>query len=280
MAGGGNGGSNIAEDGHSSVIGQAGHGAANSVVGAGGDGLLADGSSGSGGNGGLGALLLGIGLLGGGGGGGGYRGGGGGGLGAIGAGAGAGNSYIHGEIPVVGSPVNVRFGQVGYEPNNTDDGRLIVTPLLAPCIAEGSQVKLANGREVPIENLHAGQCAVGVRGQPIQLERVVRFELPARQFVQIEAGSLGHNVPSQNLLIRPGHPMLIAGKEVVPEQLIGRVAGINMVRLEQPVKYYTLLTGGRTFVDVQGLMVATWSTASWDNAQENSGLEVGRFEYF
>lgn len=280
LSGGGDGGGNPGQDGNSSVLGEAGHGANNSTAGAGGVGLLANGSSGSGGNGGLGALLLGLGLVGGGGGGGGYRGGGGGGMGVAGAGAGAGNGYIHGEIPVVGTPINVRFGQEGYEPNNTDDGRMIVTPLLAPCIAEGSLVKLANGREMPIENLRAGQCVVGVRGQPIQVERVVRFDLPARQFVQIEAGSLGHDAPAQNLLIRPGHPMLIAGKEVVPEQLIGRVSGINMVRLEQPVKYYTLLTGSRTFVDVQGLMVATWSTASWDNAQENSGLEVGRFEYF
>jgi len=84
-------------------------------------------------------------------------------------------------------------------------------------------------------------------------------------YVCIKEGAFG---AKQDLLIRPGHPLLIDGKEVPCEQLIDGVA-VEEVTLERSGKLFTLVTERRTFVEMQGLQVGTWSEDGFATFLEN-----------
>lgn len=254
----------------------AGKPASGTTVGAGGNGTVANGQPGNiglGGNAGIDVLTG----FSGGGGGGGYRGGGGGGVEAIldnmCGGGGGGNGYLNELLVFPGTEVNVRSDQTGYiqNPNlgglQTANGYVRITPQSEVCIAEGSVVTLLNGVKTCIENLRPGYLIKDSRGNDVQVEKVVAFKIPSRQFVLVEKGCLGQQKPTSDLLIRPGHPILIGGKEVLPESLIGNVYGVSFATLERPLHYFTVVTQKRLFVDIQGIPVATWGNQSWANQE-------------
>jgi len=136
------------------------------------------------------------------------------------------------------------------------------------CVAKGTLVALADGSKLPIEQLRAGQLLLDQAGRPVRLSAAIRVEQPTTSLIQLEQGSLGRDVPSVPLRIRPGHPLLIAGNEILPENLL-HLPGVAQVQLEKPVHVYTLLTEQRSFVDMQGAFVGTWSEAAWQNFVDN-----------
>jgi len=148
------------------------------------------------------------------------------------------------------------------------DGKVIITPVVCPCIAEGTLVSLASGHQVPIEALRSGAQVVNSRGGPVRVEQLIKFSAPSKRFVRIAAGAFGVNQPATDLLIREGHPLLLGGREVLPEQLLD-MRGVERVQLDTAVNFYTLVTEQRCFVAMQGLLVGTWSEASWENAVQN-----------
>jgi len=131
------------------------------------------------------------------------------------------------------------------------------------CAAEGTLVTLASGAEIPIEQLASGSLLCNHRGRSVRVEQVIRFAVPNRRFVRIKRSALGQHQPSADLLIREGHPLLIQGLETLPESLLGSVPGIERADLEQPLHIYTLVTEQKQFVEMQGLLVATWSSSAW-----------------
>jgi len=136
------------------------------------------------------------------------------------------------------------------------------------CVAEGTLVALADGRQMPIEQLRPGHLLVNHTGRPVRLSAAIRVEQQTTSLIQLEQGSLGADVPSAPLRIRHGHPLLVAGKEVLPENLLQQ-PGVAQVQLEKPVHVYTLLTEQRSFVEMQGALVGTWSEAAWQNFVDN-----------
>ena len=208
--------------------------------------------------------------VGGGGGGGGFRGGGGGGgtgiFGSPLAGGGGGNGYIN--LSAFVASVNAKSMETGYVASGVAAGKVIITPVVCPCIAEGTLVTLASGEQVPIESLRSGAQVVNSRGAPVRVEQLIKFSAPSKRFVRIAAGALGQNEPSSNLLIREGHPLLIGGQELLPEQLLD-MRGVERVQLDSALYYYTLVTEQCCFVAMQGLLVGTWSVAGWENAVQN-----------
>jgi len=162
---------------------------------------------------------------------------------------------------------NVTFTTSGnVVPTLQSDSDVTITAMI--CVAEGTLVALADGRQMPIELLREGHLLVDHAGRPTRLTAAIRVDAPTTSLIQLEQGSLGREVPSAPLLIRPGHPLLVAGKEVLPEALLD-LPGVAQVQLEKPVHVYTLLTEQRSFVDMQGALVGTWSEAAWQNFVES-----------
>ncbi len=262
---GGNGGGPIGGENISPEDGKGGNG---TTPGAGGVGATASGASGSAGNGGSGATL---GNTRAGGGGGGLAGGGGGGitdggstlLGSGGGGSGGFPNLAY--IPFPGS-INSTQGDVDYlanpNPSGPEGGYIIITPLVCPCLAEGSLVCLADGRQISIEQLvPCRDQLLNWQGQNIEIGKIVRFKAPSKQFVRIASGkTLSSN---RDLLIREGHTILYEEQEVPVEALLGK-PGIEKIILEQPKFVYTLVTNNKEFVSVQNVMVSTWSARAWN----------------
>jgi len=137
------------------------------------------------------------------------------------------------------------------------------TPPMQPiCVAEGTLVTLANGLEIPIEQLKPHHLLRDQSGRPVRLRSAVRFEHRETEVIEIERGALAAQTPSQPLRIKPGHPILVDGREVMPEQLVGS-PGVQFRGLDRPTHIYTLLTERRSFVLMQGVPVSTWAEADW-----------------
>lgn len=141
------------------------------------------------------------------------------------------------------------------------------------CVAEGTLVECPKEIRKPINELRGGDLVVDHKGQSLPVRQLVRFDIPTCNFIQMEKGSVGPNRPSSNLKIRPGHPILVDGREIVPEDLLC-MPSVNEIQLDKPVYVYTLITDRRTFVNMQGAMVGTWSESSWENYVENAAPEM------
>jgi hypothetical protein len=132
-----------------------------------------------------------------------------------------------------------------------------------PCLHEDSLVSIPsvntnnhNHVQIPINTLKAGDYVIDYHNKPVKLFHNVRFGL-ATSFVKIAKNSLGSNLPSQDLLIRKEHPILINGKEVRADSLLYRSKASLVKVKSSPV--FSLCTKERTFVLMQGIPVCTWA---------------------
>lgn len=123
------------------------------------------------------------------------------------------------------------------------------------CIHEDTQLRLVNGKVITISELKAGQQLFDYQGRPIEILHNVCTGRRSR-FVRLPSDS-----PSGELLIQSGHPVLSRGREVEC-QLLGDAV---VVDLEQKKRVFTVITEERTFVNILGVMVATWSKEGFEN---------------
>lgn len=140
------------------------------------------------------------------------------------------------------------------------------------CLKAGTPIDLLNGQTIAIESVLPNSTMLDYRGCPIEVLSVIRTGR-TKQFILISPDSLGDNLPKKEVHIIAGHPILIDGREVCPENLCNGNS-IRMVNLDQGEDIYTLCTEKRTFVNVQGLQVGTWGRDAWDNFLLNDS--VGR----
>ena len=153
----------------------------------------------------------------------------------------------------------------------------------AVCVA-GDTLVLTTEGEIEIRNLLAGSCLLCPTGEQVLVSSVVK--LPSwEKFIVIPAGSLGERLPNRELRIRPGHPILLSGREVLPETLIGNQSCdcCQPIHLhcdgKQRADVFSIITEKRSFVLMQGLPVATWSAEAWENFKQNDfGLRLNAHE--
>lgn len=130
------------------------------------------------------------------------------------------------------------------------------------CVAEGSCVQLSNGIQLPIEALYPGSFAIGSTGLPVRISGIVRLDKPIHHIYSVALPG------AKPLLISKGHPLLLEGKEILPEDLVEN--GISKeIQLPDPIHLYTLITDRREFVLIQGMNVGTWCESSWENFINN-----------
>lgn len=247
IATGGGGGTQFAGGAGGSPAGQAG-GSLGTGINVGGNGAAVDNPGGGGG-----------GFYGGGGGGGFSFGG----TNIGGAGGGGSNFYDAGKTLVL----DANTSNLRLDP----DGFVFIQAIFAPCVAEGTLVSLQNGLQKPIEELRKGDRLSG----GITLESLIKFKTPARCFIQIPDNHCSAHLP---LLIRRGHPILVAGREVLPEALIGQMT-IEEIFTDKPMHIYTLVTQDKKFIKMQNhTLVSTWSKKGWENHLQSGN--VAAFDEF
>jgi len=127
------------------------------------------------------------------------------------------------------------------------------------CVREDTLVNTVRG-EVPIAQLQANDRVIDARGIARPLSSVVESGKTC-DFVRIKKGAFGPAAPKMDLYIKRGHPILLDGKEVPCEALIDGHF-VDEIHLDKPARIFTLATQSRNFVDMQGIMVGTWSEIS------------------
>lgn len=146
------------------------------------------------------------------------------------------------------------------------------------CVKEDTLVLTLEGQK-RITEITQGDLVQNERSEWIPVQCCVEISSHS-DFVVIPKGVLGQSsvsndaVPSQDLYIRSGHPILINGYEVDCAQLVGTTRfGCDPVRQNLPgkgrVRVYTLVTEERYFVNMQGVLVGTWGRAAWENYRLN-----------
>jgi hypothetical protein len=126
------------------------------------------------------------------------------------------------------------------------------------CLAADTKIQLASGQQKAIADIREGDVVVDFKGRPTVVERNVMTG-HARQFVRIPKNAFGENQPSETLLIRRGHPLLINYHQVPGEALIGQF-GIDDVKLDKDVAIFTLVTIQQTFIQMSNISIGTWSS--------------------
>jgi len=152
---------------------------------------------------------------------------------------------------------------------STDPLKQIITVTISqncPCVRADATVQLTDGTCKAIAELSEEDMLVDYRGAPVALCRCVRMPGKSVEFVCLERDALGPAQPNEDLYIRAGHPVLYERCEVPVEQLVHCVPGVSETLCE-PARVYTLVTQERTFVQIQGVSVGTWSAAAWEQLQ-------------
>lgn len=99
---------------------------------------------------------------------------------------------------------------------------------------------------------------------------------PANSFIAIPKNSLGNNIPSLSLYIRKDHPILLNGKEVLPEKLQLNYSRVLKKNLKKKSVIYSLCTEERTFVKMNNVDVATWGKKDWETRVAKLGTKFSK----
>ena len=161
-----------------------------------------------------------------------------------------------------GSATPLTFNLSGYAPASSS----------VPCFYQGTQIKLAYGQTISVEDLSIGDLIYTHKG-PLPLKwlarrkvtKSARQEYPHQLPVIIETGALGPNMPSTNLMVSQGHTVLVDGHLLCA---YGLENGINCYRancddLPDDFEYFHL-----EFEDEEVLVLSNGAlTASYLNVQ-------------
>lgn len=274
--GGAGGGINGVDGGGGQI---SGFGALSTAPGLGGIGSLLNGESGSGMLGGAGAVFPPYGT---GGGGGGLYGGGGGGISTslnnssttyIGSGGGGCSGYDLNVRPVISFSTSAAK-------NVFEDGLAIVRPVTCVCVGEGTFVEIENGL-LPIGSVKRGMFAKGFNGQDIEIHQVAKMKSSSNRIVYCYENCFGPNSPGYSgIFISDSHPIFLNGHEITARELIEQNFQGLEYRHDQNIKLFTLITTERTFVNMNGVAVATWGIHAWQNFINNDRIgQLCKFDY-
>lgn len=169
-------------------------------------------------------------------------------------GVGIGNDLTVGNIKLVSGPnfnddyyTAASFGTL-IDTLNSIAVQLCGTPI---CFRRDTLVYLVDGREVFVQDLLSGQYLFDYRNNPVEVVSVIKTGKTC-DFIHLI---------NKDLYIVPGHPTLLGGQEVLVEQQPESFR----VRFEERQDIYTICTRNRTFVNIQGIQVGTWSEDAWEN---------------
>ena len=167
-------------------------------------------------------------------------------------------------------------------------GNLPFTPMLqlqtqATCFLRGTMILTPHG-EVPVETLHEGDLVVTWFGgeRPVRWVGTQRFEgrLAGRgsQPVRLRAGSLGPGMPGSDLLVSPGHAVMVEGVLAHAGALVNG-STIVQERMGGVIEYFHLDLGTHDCVLANGAWAESYfedrNRDAFHNAAEFHALNPG-----
>lgn len=141
-------------------------------------------------------------------------------------------------------------------------GIALVTSRCCLCVSEGTLVN-SDKQMIRIENLKAGCFVKSSKGKRMKIIDIVENGR-SKNFVCISKNAFGEDRPYQDLLIKSGHPVLIDGKEIPCEELINE-KNVREIEIGDVKRIFTLVTRKRSFVEMNGIFVGTWSKEDFEN---------------
>jgi alpha-tubulin suppressor-like RCC1 family protein len=137
------------------------------------------------------------------------------------------------------------------------------TIISSACCIDGDNLVTTARGIVPIKNVVAGDIVYS-HGNEVKVLYCIVYS-PVKEYVLIKKGTFGTDLPTNDLLIREGHPLLIDGEEIGCEKLINNDT-IKKVTLDKYSIPYSLCTETRTHVTIEGIDIFTWSDKDWQEA--------------
>lgn len=130
------------------------------------------------------------------------------------------------------------------------------------CFHPDTLIQTSNGY-IPIKNIKSGDQVINQNGKLLEVMYNIKYILPSKKFVKISKNAFGQNLPLNDFLITPGHPLIINGEEIESEKLINNTTIYN-VTLDEPVNIYSICTKERTGIITEGLFALTWQNDDWE----------------
>ncbi len=141
-----------------------------------------------------------------------------------------------------------------------------------PCFYQGTQITLANGQTISVEDLKIGDLIHTHKG-PLPLKwlarrkviKSIRQQFPHQLPVVIESGALGVNMPSTDLMVSQGHTILVDGHLICAALLENEINCYRARCEDLPDEYYYVHL---EFQDEEVLLLSNGApTASYVNTQ-------------
>lgn len=111
---------------------------------------------------------------------------------------------------------------------------------------------------IPIKDVRKGNMVCTADNRLITVINNIISYPPTDTFIKVLKGAIADGVPNTDVLITEGHPIVIEGKEVLPETLICQ-GKCEKVRLDNKVLTYSICTEERIPVLMNNLEVITWA---------------------
>jgi hypothetical protein len=181
---------------------------------------------------------------------------------------------------------NFFFSKFGGITNSTVVTRVPDTPTTSftLCFYPGTLIATPAG-EVAVENLAAGDLVLTTKGEakPIRwigLQTVATlFADPLTKLpIRIKAGALGDNLPTRDLLLSPGHALLLDGVLVQAGALVNSTSIIHETDLPASFTYRHIELADQSLILAEGVPAETFidnsSREAFDNWAEHEAIQA------
>ena len=178
--------------------------------------------------------------------------------------------------PTVGNDINAIQGQDGADAASFFHS-VIVSISRPVCFLRGTMILTPHG-EAPVEALHEGDLVVTWFGgeRPVRWIGTQRFEgrLAGRgsQPVRLRAGSLGAGMPGSDLLVSPGHAVMVEGVLAHAGALVNG-ATIVQERIRGVIEYFHIDLGPHDCVMANG----AWAESYFEDRNRDSFHNAAEF---
>jgi hypothetical protein len=172
---------------------------------------------------------------------------------------------------------SARSSNSGSTWSTSDNTPLMTLDVQATCFLRGTMILTPHG-EVPVETLQEGDLVVTWFGgeRPVRWVGTQRFEgrLAGRgsQPVRLRAGSLGPGMPGSDLLVSPGHAVMVEGVLAHAGALVNGTT-IVQERMGGVIEYFHLDLGAHDCVMANG----AWAESYFEDRNRDSFHNAAAF---
>jgi autotransporter passenger strand-loop-strand repeat protein len=177
---------------------------------------------------------------------------------------------------------NQNYAGQTFNPTSDTSGGTEIT--IIPCFAPGTLIATPGGA-VAVETLRAGDLVLTADGarMPVRwlgLQTVAtRFADPLLMLpIRIRAGALGENLPGRDLLLSPGHAVLLEDLLVQAGALVNGTSIVRETEVPERLRYYHVELDSHALLLAEGVAAESFldgvEAIAFDNADTRTACEI------